>query len=174
MEVILREAEIARILDELAEAICRDCKNGMAVALVGIRSRGEILAQRLQKLLEAKCFRQVERGTLDITLYRDDLNRPGSPRHAVRATEIDFGIDDKLIVLVDDVLNTGRSVRGALDALFDLGRPKAIRLAVLIDRGQRELPISGDYIGRKISAPPEKRVSVYLRERDNREEVVIE
>jgi pyrimidine operon attenuation protein / uracil phosphoribosyltransferase len=116
----------------------------------------------------------VDCGTLDITLYRDDLNRMTRQQPEVRTTEISFPIDDRLIVLVDDVLNTGRSARAALGALIDLGRPRAIRLAVLIDRGQRELPISADYIGKRIEAPREQRVNVYLREVDGREEVVVE
>ena len=98
----------------------------------------------------------------------------GTQQPIVRSTEIDFNIDDRLIVLVDDVLNTGRSVRAALDALADLGRPQAIRLAILIDRGQRELPIRPDYVGKAMDAPAQKRVRVYLREVDEKEEVILE
>jgi len=145
----------------------------MSLALVGIRSRGEILAQRLQKMIQPR-LGSIDRGTLDITLYRDDLDRMGYQQPKVRSTEIDFNIDDRLIILVDDVLNTGRSVRAALDALIDLGRPCAIRLAVLIDRGHRELPIRADYVGKTIDAPPDKRVQVCLKEVDDKEQAFLE
>jgi len=148
--------------------------HGEKLALVGIRSRGEILAVRLEQLLSQEGFDQLDRGTLDITLYRDDLNQMGYQQPTVRSTEIDFDINDRLIVLVDDVLSTGRSVRAALDALMDLGRPRAIRLAVLIDRGGREFPIGADFVGQKIEVPEAQRVQVYLREEDNKEEVVLE
>ena len=162
------------LLDRLCEAIYADLEGQESVALVGIRSRGEILAGRLQELLLGMGVKQVDRGTLDITLYRDDPNQPGSGQPRVRATEIDFDINDRYVVLVDDVLWTGRSIRAGLDALTDLGRPRVIRLAVLIDRGERELPIQADFIGEKIDAPAEKRVQVYLSEVDEREEVVLE
>ncbi|MCD6304167.1 MAG: bifunctional pyr operon transcriptional regulator/uracil phosphoribosyltransferase PyrR, partial [Planctomycetes bacterium] len=111
-------------------------------------------------------------GVLDITFYRDDLSRRrGAP--LVRATEIDFDLDDTFVVLIDDVLQTGRSVRAALDALHDFGRPRVVRLAVLIDRGQRELPIAADIVGRAVSAPPDKRVQVRLKENDAEEGVFI-
>lgn len=172
-KVLINNQEIARLLDKLAGTIFQ--ASGQEVpALVGIRSRGEIVAQRLQGLLEKRYGRPIDRGTLDITLYRDDINQYGGAHRAVRTTEITFSVDDRLIVLVDDVLNTGRSVRAALDALMDLGRPQAIRLAVLIDRGQRELPISADYTAMKADAPKDQRVYVYLQEVDQREEVVLE
>jgi len=176
----LNAKEMEGLLEGLAEQIVRGLPKGpegrcsVPVALVGIRSRGEILAQRLQAKLENRLGAAVDRGTLDITLYRDDLNQMGYQQPRVRATEIDFDLDDRLVVLVDDVLNTGRSVRAALDALADLGRPRAIRLAVLIDRGQRELPISADYVGQRLDVAADKRVNVYVREVDEREEVAIE
>ena len=114
-------------------------------------------------------------GTLDITLYRDDLNNPqGNSQPQVRTTEIGFDIDDKIIILVDDVLYTGRSARAAMDALVDLGRPKAVKLAVLVDRKGRELPIQADYAGYKTDTDPGKLVQVNLVESDGRDEVVIE
>ena len=175
MEVILDENQIEKQLNVIAVQIIDDLPEGATLALVGIRSRGETLAQRLHKKLQ-KLHPQapVDCGTLDITLYRDDLNQMSYQQPIVRATEIDFDISDRLIVLVDDVLNTGRSVRAALDALVDLGRPYAIRLVVLIDRGHRELPICPDYTGKTIDAPRDKRVHVYLREVDEKEEVVVE
>ena len=174
MQVILDADQIEKTLTRVAGEIVAALPREASVALVGIRSRGEILAQRLHKKLQGKIAAPIECGTLDITLYRDDLNQMGYEQPTVRATEIDFSIDDRFIILVDDVLNTGRSVRAALDALIDLGRPRVIRLAVLIDRGCRELPISPDYTGKTIDAPANKRVHVYLREVDDSEQVVLE
>lgn len=174
MQVILNSKEISGLLDKIAGDIAASLPEGVKVALVGIRSRGEILAQRLHKLLQELRGGDVDQGTLDITLYRDDLNHMGHEQPVVRATEIDFDIDDRLLILVDDVLSTGRSVRAALDALIDLGRPKAIRLAVLLDRGSRELPINADFVGQVIEVPGNKTVQVYLQEVDNREEVALE
>ena len=174
MQVILDADQISELLQSLVQQIVRDAPAGTSLALVGIRSRGEILAQRLQGLLKSQEIENVDRGTLDITLYRDDLDRMGHQQPKVRSTEIDFNIDDRLIILVDDVLNTGRSIRAALDALVDLGRRHAIRLAVLIDRGHRELPISADYVGKILDAPLDKRIQVYLHEVDEQEQVVLE
>ena len=174
MQVILKENQIAELLDEIAEEIAAATAADVSLALVGVRSRGEILAQRLQKLIQDKRSDKVELGTLDITLYRDDLNQMSYQQPEVRTTEIDFCIDDRLIVLVDDVLKTGRSVRAAMDALIALGRPQAIRMAVLIDRGSRELPICADYVGKTIEVPIDKTVQVYLHEVDEKEEVVVE
>ena len=174
MQVILDSSRIEDLLDKLADEIAAVAQENGGLALVGVRSRGEILAQRLQVMLENRGIDQAQRGTLDITLYRDDLNEMGAQQPVVRTTEIDFDVNDRLIVLVDDVLSTGRSVRAALSVLLDLGRPKAIRLAVLLDRGYRELPISADFVGEKIDVPADKLVQVYLREVDDREEVVLE
>ena len=174
MRVILDSSGIDDLLNKLADDIAESVQANAGLALVGVRSRGEILAQRLQSMLENRGLGKVQRGTLDITLYRDDLNEMGTRQPVVRTTEIDFDVNDRLIVLVDDVLSTGRSVRAALSVLLDLGRPKAVRLAVLIDRGHRELPVSADFVGEKIDAPTDKVVQVYLREVDDREEVVLE
>ena len=174
MQIILNESQIAEQIDDLVEQIVRNIPAGVTPALVGIRTRGQTIAERLQSKLARHYPEPIECGALDITLYRDDLNQMGAAQPIVRATEIDFNIDDRLIVLVDDVLNTGRSVRAALDALADLGRPQAIRLAILIDRGQRELPIRPDYVGKIMDAPAQKRVRVYLREVDDKEKVVLE
>ena len=174
MKVILDRDQINKLLEEITGEILADIGQDARVALVGIRSRGEILAQRLQKMLQEKTNLPIDCGTLDITLYRDDLNQMSYQQPTVRATEIDFSIDDRVIILVDDVLNTGRTVRSALDALIDLGRPQAIRLAVLLDRGCRELPIRADYTGQTIDAPPDKKIHVYLQEMDDSEQVVLE
>ncbi len=175
MKVILSSKQIEQILDDLASRIISDTPNEFDIAVIGIRSRGEILAQRLSSRLLKKRSKDVPCGTLDITLYRDDLNSPqGNTQPQVRTTEIGFDIDDKIIILVDDVLYTGRSTRAAMDALIDLGRPKAIKLAVLVDRAGRELPIQADYAGYKTDVAPGKSVQVNLVESDGKDEVVIE
>jgi len=175
MKVILDSAQIKQILKDLTRHIISDTPRELDIAAIGIRSRGEVLAQRLSKRLSKKLGKDVPCGTLDITLYRDDLNSPqGTSQPQVRTTEIGFDIDDKIIILVDDVLYTGRSARAAMDALIDLGRPRAIKLAVLVDRVGRELPIQADYAGYKTDAAPGKLVQVSLVESDGKDEVVIE
>jgi len=175
MKVILNSEQIKRLLDELAECISSQIKPDQQVAVIGIRSRGEILAQRLSQRLARKIGKEVPCGTLDITLYRDDLNNPiTGTQPQVRTTEIGFDIDDRIIILVDDVLYTGRSARAAMDALIDLGRPRAVRLAVLVDRKGREFPIQADYAAYKTDTEPGKVVQVNLVESDGKDEVVIE
>ena len=175
MKVILDSEQIERILRDLAGRIISETPHDLDIAVIGIRSRGEVLAQRLSSRLSQKLGKDVPYGTLDITLYRDDLNSPrGAAQPQVRTTEIGFDIDDKIIILVDDVLYTGRSTRAAMDALIDLGRPRAIKLAVLVDRVGRELPIQADYAGHKTDVAPGKLVQVFLFESDGKEEVVIE
>ena len=142
------------------------------LCLIGIRNRGAYLAQRL-----AACMKAIEKdapcvGILDITLYRDDLTL-ASAQPIVHSTEIDFDITDRNVILVDDVLYTGRTVRAALDALVDLGRPKLIQLAVLVDRGHRELPIRADYVGKNMPTAPDEQVEVRLKECDGKDEVVL-
>ncbi|MHC4193263.1 MAG: bifunctional pyr operon transcriptional regulator/uracil phosphoribosyltransferase PyrR [Planctomycetota bacterium] len=175
MKTILDSRQIEQVLDDIGSRIVSDTSADLDIAAVGIRSRGEILAQRLSKRLTKQLGKHVPCGTLDITLYRDDLNSPqGSNQPQVRTTEIGFDIDDRLIILVDDVLYTGRSTRAAMDALTDLGRPKGIRLAVLVDRIGRELPIQADYAGYKTDIAPGKSVQVNLVESDGKDEVVVE
>jgi pyrimidine operon attenuation protein/uracil phosphoribosyltransferase len=175
MKVILNSKQIEQILDDLAGRIISETPQELDIATVGIRSRGEILAQRLSELLSKKLSKDVPCGTLDITLYRDDLNSPQSnSQPQVRTTEIGFDIDDKIIILVDDVLYTGRSTRAAMDALIDLGRPKVIKLAVLVDRAGREFPIQADYAGYKTDVAPGKLVQVNLVESDSKDEVIVE
>ena len=175
MKVILDAAEIDKALAGLAQAIGGRAATDNDLAIIGIRSRGEILAQRLADRLSKDFGRSIPCGTLDITLYRDDLNAPrAGSQPLVRTTEIGFNIDDKTIILVDDVLYTGRSTRAAMDALIDLGRPKAIRLAVLVERNGRELPIQADYRGCKAELGSEQSVQVHLIESDAKEEVTVE
>ncbi len=175
MKAILNSEQIEQILKDLTSRIISEIPRDLDIAVIGIRSRGEILAQRLSSRLSQQLGKDVPSGTLDITLYRDDLNSPqGTAQPQVRTTEIGFGIDDKIIILVDDVLYTGRSTRAAMDALIDLGRPRAIKLAVLVDRVGRELPIQPDYAGYKSDAAPGQLVQVFLSESDGKEEVIIE
>jgi pyrimidine operon attenuation protein/uracil phosphoribosyltransferase len=145
------------------------------VVLIGIRTGGAYLAKRLEKALSRKTKTTPRTGILDITLYRDDWTRIG-PAPVVRKTEIPFSIDNKTVILVDDVLFTGRTVRAAMDALIDLGRPRKIELAILADRGEkdRELPIKADYVGGTWEVPHQKTINVYLKEAGFEDQVVIE
>ena len=175
MKVILDSGQIEQVLNELTGRILSETPVDQEIAVIGIRSRGEVLAQRLSNRLSKELGKDIPCGTLDITLYRDDLNSPNSSAQPlVRTTEIGFNIDDKIIILIDDVLYTGRSARAAMDALIDLGRPKVIRLAVLIERAGREFPIQADYTGYKADTPPGKLVQVNLVESDGKDEVVID
>jgi pyrimidine operon attenuation protein/uracil phosphoribosyltransferase len=175
MKVLLNAKQIEQILKKLTTSIVADTPDNVEIAVIGIRSRGEIIAQRLARLLSDKTGVDIPCGTLDITLYRDDLNSPrGTKQPKVRTTEIGFDIDDKIIILVDDVLHTGRSARAAMDALIDLGRPKAIRLAVLVERTGREFPIQADYAGFKTRPKPGQLVHVLLMESDGKEQVIVQ
>jgi pyrimidine operon attenuation protein/uracil phosphoribosyltransferase len=168
------QADVRRIIEQLAGNVASSFKRDEPLNIVGIRTRGEVLAGRLTDLLRSQGFNQIGRGVLDITLYRDDLSEIG-PRPLVRPTRIDVDIDGVPLLLVDDVLFTGRSVRAGLDALADFGRPSAIRLAVLVDRGGRELPIQPDFVGLKLSdVPADHRVNVFLSESDGRDEITVE
>ncbi len=174
MKVILNANQIEAALSDLTNRIAEQLSSKADIAAIGIRSRGEILAKRLSNSLSSKLGKSIPYGTLDITLYRDDLNDPhGEDQPTVRSTVIPFDISEKIIILVDDVLYTGRSTRAAMDALIDFGRPKAIRLAVLVDRGHRELPIQADYIGCKVDLTPNQSVEVNLVETDEKEQVIV-
>ncbi len=165
---------MARTLTRIAHEIVERNRDLGDVALVGIRTRGVWLARRLGlRLLEITNV-EVPVGALDITLYRDDLMRQTvGPQPLVRSSEIPFSIDDRRILLVDDVLYTGRTVRAALDALIDFGRPRAIQLVVLVDRGHRELPIKADYVGKNLPTSLKQSVQVRLQETDGQDDVVI-
>jgi pyrimidine operon attenuation protein / uracil phosphoribosyltransferase len=168
------KTDVNRFIKKLAAEIKAEFSSTQPLNIIGVRTRGETLAQRLAAQLQKMGFAQIGRGVLDVTLYRDDLSEIG-PKPLVRPTEIDINIDGQPLLLVDDVLFTGRSVRSALNALIDFGRPSAIRLAVLVDRGGRELPIQADYIGLKLkNIPPDQRVNVRLAEDDGKDEIVIE
>jgi pyrimidine operon attenuation protein / uracil phosphoribosyltransferase len=174
MPVVMDADRMSRTLTRIAHEIVERTRGVEDIALVGIRSRGEHLARRLAATLEEITGRRVPTGALDITLYRDDLMRqPVGPQPLVRRTDVPFSIDDRVILLVDDVLYTGRTVRAALDALIDFGRPRAIQLVVLVDRGHRELPIKADYVGKNLPTSRRESVQVKLQEVDGDDEVVI-
>jgi len=171
--VIMDEMGMKRALTRIAHEIIERNKGIENVAVVGIRRRGGPLAQRLAARIEEIEGVKVPVGILDITLYRDDLTTLAS-QPLVHRTEVNFDISDLTIVLVDDVLYTGRTIRAAMDALIDLGRPKAIQLAVLIDRGHRELPIKADFIGKNVPTSRQEVISVQVKEIDSKDEVVIQ
>jgi pyrimidine operon attenuation protein/uracil phosphoribosyltransferase len=173
MTQLLDTAELQETLAKLARSIAGAAPPDVPTAIVGIRRRGETIARRLLPLLEQAGLKPAHYGVLDITLYRDDLTTIG-PNAVLRGTEIDFDITDTWLVLVDDVLYTGRSVRAALDALIDLGRPRSIRLAVLIDRGRRELPIQPDFVGLHTDTETHHIVKVKLTEVDGSDEVLLD
>jgi pyrimidine operon attenuation protein / uracil phosphoribosyltransferase len=168
------DADVKRLIEELTVRIEAAFDPSQEITLVGIRTRGEVLAQRITAALSSRNFTRIARGVLDITLYRDDLSEIG-PKPMVRPTRIDADINGRPLLLVDDVLFTGRSVRAGLDALSDFGRPSVIRLAVLVDRGGRELPIQADFVGLTLKdVPLDHRVNVRLNEVDGRDEIVVE
>jgi pyrimidine operon attenuation protein/uracil phosphoribosyltransferase len=170
---VLDTAALDRALTRIAHEILERNGGAKDLTFVGLRTRGVTLAQRLAAKIAAIDGASLPVGALDITLYRDDLDSMhGAP--VVRATEIPFSIKDKTVVLVDDVLFTGRTIRAALDALIDLGRPKMIQLAILVDRGHRELPIRPDYIGKNLPTSRREAVAVRLTEHDGEDRVVIE
>jgi pyrimidine operon attenuation protein/uracil phosphoribosyltransferase len=174
MPQVMDADRMARALTRIAHEILERNRGTSEVALVGIRTRGVPLARRIAHTLHEINGEEVPTGALDITLYRDDLMRqPVGPQPVVRRTEVPFSIDNKRILLVDDVLYTGRTIRAALDALIDFGRPRAIQLIVLVDRGHRELPIKADYVGKNLPTSPKQSVQVRLQEIDGADEVLI-
>src|SRR5262245_52279732 len=173
--LVMDADRMGRALTRIAHEILERNRGLDDIALVGIRTRGVPLARRIGRSLHDINRDDVPTGALDITLYRDDLMRhPVGPQPLVRRTEIPFSIDDRKILLVDDVLYTGRTIRAALDALIDFGRPQAIQLVVLVDRGHRELPIKADYVGKNLPTSLKQSVQVRLQEIDGTDEVLIE
>jgi pyrimidine operon attenuation protein/uracil phosphoribosyltransferase len=166
---------MSRALTRIAHEILERNRGAGELALVGIRTRGVPLARRLARALKEINGVEVPTGALDITMYRDDLMRSAvGPQPVIRKTEIPFSIDDRKILLVDDVLYTGRTIRAALDALIDYGRPRAIQLVVMVDRGHRELPIKADYVGKNLPTSSRQSVQVRVQEIDGVDDVVIE
>jgi pyrimidine operon attenuation protein / uracil phosphoribosyltransferase len=169
--VVLDRDDMRRTLVRIAHEIVEKNSDG-AVALVGIHRRGAILGQRLHALTSELLNTDVPLGDVDISFYRDDLNiRPGGP--VVHSTHLEFPVDGRTIVIVDDVLYTGRTVRAAIDEIFDYGRPARVQLATLVDRGHRELPIRPDYVGKNLPTSHDQRVNVRVEEVDGRDEVTI-
>jgi pyrimidine operon attenuation protein/uracil phosphoribosyltransferase len=171
MLLLVDAAGLGKILDDLADRLAAEASAGPPTVLVGIRTRGVPLAQRLATRLETRLGRRLPVGQLDITLYRDDLTRRG-PWPLVRGTDIRFAVDQTRVVLIDDVLYTGRTVHAAMVAVLELGRPTLLRLAVLVDRGGREFPIQADWAGMRRELPPGQRVAVRLTEIDGVDEIL--
>jgi pyrimidine operon attenuation protein / uracil phosphoribosyltransferase len=175
MPVVMDADRMGRTLTRIAHEIVERNRGVDDLALVGIRTRGVPIARRLAQALRDITGTEVATGALDITLYRDDLMRHAvGPQPIVRRTEIPYSIDGRTVLLVDDVLYTGRTVRAALDALNDLGRPQSIQLVVMVDRGHRELPIKADYVGKNLPTSRREIVHVRLEEVDGSDEVTIE
>jgi pyrimidine operon attenuation protein/uracil phosphoribosyltransferase len=177
MPIVMDAERVGRSLARIAHEILERHAAPLTIdelALVGIRTRGVPIAKRLAQIILDLSGREIPTGALDITLYRDDLMRHAvGPQPVIRRTEVPFSIDDKRILLVDDVLYTGRTIRAALDALIDFGRPRSIQLVVLVDRGHRELPIKADYVGKNLPTSLSQSVQVHLREVDGRDEVEV-
>ncbi|MFD0356829.1 bifunctional pyr operon transcriptional regulator/uracil phosphoribosyltransferase PyrR [Streptomyces sp. NPDC127110] len=172
MRPVLEAQDIARVLTRIAHEIVERAKGADDVVLLGIPTRGVYLARRLAAKLEEITGTKIPVGSLDITMYRDDLRL--KPARAIGRTEIPGdGIDGRLVVLLDDVLFSGRTIRAALDALGDIGRPRAVQLAVLVDRGHRELPIRADYVGKNLPTSLRETVKVQLQEEDGRDAVLL-
>jgi pyrimidine operon attenuation protein/uracil phosphoribosyltransferase len=168
---VLDAAALDRALTRIAHEIIERNGGAKDVTFVGLRTRGVTLARRLAAKVASIDGASLPVGTLDISLYRDDLDLRGAP--VVRGTDIPFAVKDKTVVLVDDVLFTGRTIRAALDALGDIGRPRAVQLAVLVDRGHRELPIRADYVGKNLPTSQRETVRVLLTEQDGRDSVLL-
>lgn len=169
---VLDEGGIERVLARIAHEVLERNQGVADLVLIGIRTRGVFLAKRLQQKIFEIEKKEIPVGVLDITLYRDDLSEVG-PKPEIHETDISFNLKDKIVILIDDVLFTGRTIRAALDALIDFGRPKVIRLVVLVDRGHRELPIKADYVGKNVPTALQDRVIIRLKETDGKDEAVI-
>ncbi len=169
---IMDDAAISRTLKRIAHEIIEQNKGLENIYLIGIRSRGVPIAQRLADYLQQIENKEIPVGVLDITLYRDDLTTI-SHQPVIKGSKIDFDVKDKILILTDDVLYTGRTVRAAIDAILDFGRPSQIQLAVMIDRGHRELPIKADYVGKNVPTSGEEIIKVSLMEIDGEDSVKI-
>ncbi len=177
-KLLLDADALSRTLSRIAHEIIEADPELAEVALVGIQTRGVPLAQRLARLIEERAGEAPDLGAVDITFYRDDVTvrggeAPLAPQPLVRATQLDFPLDGRTVILVDDVLYTGRTIRAAIDALFDYGRPAAVQLAVLVDRGHRELPIRPDYVGKNLPTSRGERIQVQLVEVDEVDAVLL-
>jgi pyrimidine operon attenuation protein/uracil phosphoribosyltransferase len=178
--VVLTAKQMSRTITRIAHEILEKNSGEGGLAVVGIHTRGAFLGARIRDLLAEVSGGDVAAGNLDISFYRDDVAArgavgviPSSPHPVVRDTDLPFNVDGARIILIDDVLYTGRTIRAAIDALFDYGRPAAVQLAVLVDRGHRELPIRPDYVGKNLPTAPQERISVRVQECDGADEVVL-
>ena len=169
--VILSEADIDRVIKRISHEILERNRGSGDLAIIGLQKRGVPIAQRIEANIEDFEGTEVPFGMLDISLYRDDFGR--KIKSEIGKTEVDFDVTDKNVILVDDVLFTGRTIRAALDAIIDLGRPKSIQLVVLIDRGHRELPIRADYVGKNLPTSRNEMVEVKLEETDDEDSVIL-
>jgi len=172
-KLVQNPEEIEKSLKRIAHEILEKNKSGKDLVLIGIRRRGVTLAKRLSSQIKEIEGIEVPMGVLDITLYRDDLSEIAS-QPVLRKTEVPFSVKNKKVILIDDVLYTGRTIRAALDAIIDLGRPRFIQLAVLLDRGHRELPIRADYVGKNVPTSQKEMIEVRLVEDDGVDEVIIQ
>lgn len=168
---ILDEAGIEKVLTRISHEILEKNKDADNIVLIGIKNRGDILAKRIAEKIKEIINKEIPVGAMDITFYRDDVS---SRTILPKQTDIDFDVTNKIVILVDDVLYTGRSVRAALDEIIDFGRPACLQLAVLIDRGHREFPISADYVGKNIPTQKNSEVAVRLKEVDGEEKVLLD
>lgn len=171
-KVLVAQDALATVISQLADSIAQKHAAATDLMLVGIQRRGVDIARRLQILLEARLGRTLALGTLDINLYRDDWTSLAGKPH-IGQSNIPAPIEGRTVILVDDVLYTGRTIRSALEALLDYGRPKAVELLVLVDRGHRELPIQADYVGQKISTTRQEQINVLLHERDGQDAILL-
>ena len=169
---VLEAADLKRVLYRLAHEVAEKTPELNTLVLLGIQTRGVFIAKRIRKIIQEIEGAELPLGTLDITLYRDDLTTIG-PSPLVKETKIDFDLNGKVVILVDDVLYTGRTIRAALDEIMDFGRPKRVELLVLADRGHRELPIRADFVGKNLPTAEDEFVEVHLKEVDKKDEVVI-
>ena len=171
-KIILSEKDMSRTLDRLASEVTERRGDNENLAIIGIQRRGADLAERLKLILDEKLGRKIPLGKLDINLYRDDWTNL-SRQPSINCTEIPFDIESASVILVDDVLFSGRTVRAALEAVLDFGRPRRVELLVLVDRGHRELPIRADYVGKEVVTFEDQHVNVLVKERDDEDKVVI-
>lgn len=169
--ILLDERDMERVINRIVFEIIERNKGCERLSLIGIRTRGVFLGERVRKKIKDMENIDLELGVLDITLYRDDIFKLKVPE--VKKTEIPFDVNNRIIILFDDVIHTGRTVRAAIDAIMDLGRPKGIQLAVLVDRNERELPIKPDYVGLFHNVRPEEEIMVQLKEIDERDQVIV-
>lgn len=169
--VVLEEKALSQLLDRITLDILQKNKDSKNLGLIGIRTRGVYIASRIKEKIKEMEKIEIPLGVLDITMYRDDVFKLKSPK--VRKTEIPFDVNNMVLILVDDVIHTGRTVRAAIDAIMDIGRPKKIQLAVIVDRNERELPIHPDYVGINYRVSPGEEILVRVKEFDGNDEVVI-